>query len=137
MPQISQRGKKIDTFIAENESLSFPNYVLNITAFLDNNVGAAWDKPEASFTINKQICYTLLDPLIMKIWGVTAANLIVYQGWGECGEAAILIEELLHRAVYEARLAHFKGIDHEWAEAKYNGTWTIVDPWYIGNCSNT
>jgi hypothetical protein len=133
MPQVAQAGNKINTFIAENRSLSLQSYVAKVTAFLNNNIGAAWDKPEASFAINRLVCYTLLDPYIMKIWGVTAADLIVYQGWGSCGEAAILIEELLHGAGYETRLAYFKGIDHEWAEAKYNGTWLIIDPWYIGN----
>jgi hypothetical protein len=37
------------------------------------------------------------------------------------------------RAGYEVRQAFFKNIDHQWAEVKYNGTWLIVDPWYIGN----
>lgn len=133
MPQAAQAGGKINTFIAENRNLSFQGYVANLTAFLNNNVDAAWDKPEASLAINRLVCYTLLDPYVMKIWGVTAADLIVYQGWGSCGEAAILIEELLHGAGYETRLAQFKGKDHEWAEAKYNETWVVVDPWYIGN----
>lgn len=133
MSLVSQADGKIQTFITENENLSFQDYVANITGFLNNNVHAAWDTPEASFAINRLICSSKLDPYIMKIYGVTAGDLVVYQGWGSCGEAAILIEELLHRAGYEARLAYFKGIDHEWAEAKYNGTWTIVDPWYIGN----
>jgi hypothetical protein len=43
-----------------------------------------------------------------------------------------LIEELLARAEYETRQASFKNIDHAWAEVKYNGTWLIIDPWYIG-----
>lgn len=133
MPQVTQAGNKINTFVAENRNLSFQSYVANLTAFLNNNIRAACDKPEASFAINRLVCYTLLDPYVMRIWNVTAADLIVYQGWGSCGEAAILIEELLHGAGYETRLAHFKGIDHEWAEAKYSGTWVIVDPWYIGN----
>jgi hypothetical protein len=133
MPQVSQADRKIGMFVAENKGLSFPNYVANVTSFLDNNVGDAWDRPEATFAINRLICYTCLDPYIMRIWGIKEVDLIVYQGWGSCGEAAILIEELLYRAGYETRLAYFKGIDHEWAEAKYNRTWWIVDPWYIGN----
>jgi hypothetical protein len=133
MPQVAQASNKINTLIAENRNLSFQDYVANVTAFLNKNIGAAWDRPEVSFAINRLVCYTLLDPNIMKVWGVTAADLIVYQGWGSCGEAAILIEALLHGAGYETRLAHFKGIDHEWAEVKHNGTWMIVDPWYIGN----
>jgi len=133
MPVVIQADKKIDTFTVENKSLSFSDYAANVTGFLNENVGAAWDKPEATLSINRLVCYDFLDPHIMRIWGLTEPDLIVYQGWGSCGEAAILIEELLHGAEYETRLAHFKGLDHEWAEAQYNGTWVIVDPWYIGN----
>lgn len=133
MPQVVQARNKVDAFVAENKSLSFEDYVANVTVFLDSNVRAAWDKPEASLAINRLVCFTFLDPYILKAYGVSQADVIVYQGWGSCGEAAILIEELLQEAGYSSRLAHFKGIDHEWAEAQYNGTWVIVDPWYIGN----
>jgi hypothetical protein len=132
MPRVLQAGKKIDTFVAENENLGFQGYIENVSFFLNSNVGQAYNKPEASFRIDNQISGTLLDPFIMKIWGVTRAGLIVYQGWGTCGQASILIEELLHRVGYETRQAFFKGIDHQWTEVKYNGTWLIVDPWYIG-----
>jgi hypothetical protein len=133
MPKVSEAGKKIDTFVAENDNLDFHHYVLNVTTFLNSNVGAAWNKPEMSLAIDKLVCNTLLDPLILNISGVSMADLILYQGWGSCGESAILIEQLFHAAGYETRLAFFKGIDHEWTETKYNGTWVIVDPWYIGN----
>lgn len=133
MPQVSQAGKKIDTFITENANSSFQDYVTNLSSFLDNNVGKAYGRPEASFRIDDLISGTLLDPYIMQIWSVTRADLIIYQGWGSCGQAALLIGELLQRAGYEVRQAFFKNIDHQWAEVKYNGTWLIVDPWYIGN----
>ncbi len=133
MPQVSLAGKKIDTFVAENANSSFQDYVSNISSFLHKNVGAAWDRPEAIFRIDNLVSYTLLDPYIMKAWGVTRADLIVYQGWGTCGQAALLIGELFQRAGYETRQAFFKGIDHQWAEVKHNGTWWIVDPWYIEN----
>ena len=133
MPRVSQVGKKIDAFVAENANLGLQDYVTNVSSFLDDNVRNAYNKPEAYFRIDIQISSTLLDPYIMKIWGVTRADLIVYQGWGSCGQAAILIEELLHDAGYETRQAHFKNIDHQWAEVKNNGKWLIVDPWYIGN----
>jgi hypothetical protein len=32
-----------------------------------------------------------------------------------------------------SRIAHFKGIDHEWAEVENGTEWLIVDPGYIGN----
>lgn len=133
MPQISQAGKKIDAFIAENANLSFRDYVNAVAYFLNDNVGAAYGKPEATFKIDALTSSTLLDPYIMQIWGVTRTDLIVYQGWGTCEQAALLIGELLQRAGYETRQAFFKNIDHQWAEVKYNGTWLIVDPWYIGN----
>jgi hypothetical protein len=133
MPRVLQAAKKINTFVAENVSLSLQDYVTNVTSFLNKNVGAAYNKPEASFEIDRSISGTLLDPYIMNAWGVTRADLIVYQGWGSCGQTAILIGELLQRAGYQTRQAFFKGIDHQWAEVKYNGTWWIVDPWYIGN----
>jgi hypothetical protein len=133
MQRVSEAGEKIDTFIAENANLNLHDYVINVSSFLDRNVGKAYNKPEAWFRIDNYIYCTSLGPYVMKTWGVTRADLIVYQGWGTCGQAAILIEELLHGAGYEARQAGFKNIDHQWAEVKYNGTWLIVDPWYIGN----
>jgi hypothetical protein len=51
---------------------------------------------------------------------------------GDMRTSSHLIEELLARAGYETRQAWFKNIDHAWAEVKYNGTWLIIDPWYIG-----
>ncbi|MCW3986658.1 MAG: hypothetical protein NWE91_09685 [Candidatus Bathyarchaeota archaeon] len=133
MPRVSQAGKMIDAFVAENENLGLHDYTNNVSSFLNAHVRNAYNKPEASFRIDIQISSTLLDPYIMKIWGVTRASLIVYQGWGSCGQAAILIEELLHDAGYETRQAHFKNIDHQWAEVINKGKWLIFDPWYIGN----
>jgi len=112
MPQVSQAGKKIDAFIAENANLDFQDYVTSVSSFLNDNVGAAYGKPEASFRIDNWISDTLLDPYIMQIWGVARTDLIVYQGWGSCEQAALLIGELLQRAEYETRQAFFKNIDH-------------------------
>jgi hypothetical protein len=135
--QVVRADDKISTFVAENRNFSFQDYVTNLTVFLDSNVRAAYGTFNASFQINRLIYGTAFDRYILGIWGLTEADIIVYQGWGSCGEAAILIEELLYRAGYETRLAYFIGIDHEWAEVKYNGTWLIVDPWYIGNFVET
>lgn len=133
MSQASENGKIIDTFVAENANLGFQEYVNNVSSFLNNNVKSAYQKPEAIFKIDTLISGTFLDPYMMQIWGVTRSDVIAYQGWGTCEQAALLIEELLRRDGYQTRLARFIGIDHEWAEVKYNGTWLIVDPWYIGN----
>jgi len=133
MPQVSQAGEKIDAFVVENADSSFQDYVTDVSSFLKENIGSAWNKPEAIFRIDNWISRTLLDSYIMRVWGVTRGDVIVYQGWGTCGQSALLIGELLQRAGYETRQAFFKGIDHQWAEVEHNGTWWIVDPWYIGN----
>jgi hypothetical protein len=133
MPQVSRARQKIDVFVAVNANRSFQDYVNNVSSFLNDNVQSAYNRPEGLFRIDNKISGTLLDPYIMKGFGVTRADLIVYQGWGTCGQAAILIEELLHDAGYQTREAYFKNIDHQWAEVNYNGKWLIIDPWYIGN----
>ena len=133
LPKLLQAGQKINSFVIESRGLSLQEYVANLTLFLNNNLRSSYNKPENLFKVDEQISYTILDPYILKLAGVTRADLIVYQGWGACGQAAILIEELLHDSGYETRDAHFKGVDHQWAEVKNNGKWSIVDPWYIGN----
>lgn len=133
MLRVSEASRKIDTFIAENANLDFHDYIIEVSSFLEKNVGKAYKKPEACFRIDNYIYGTYLGSYVVKTWGATRAALIVYQGWGTCEQAAIVIEELLHDAGYETRQARFKNLDHQWAEVSYNGTWLIVDPWYIGN----
>jgi len=131
--RISEAHQKIDTFAIQNNKLEFHKYVTAVCAFLDSNVKNAYKKPEACFKIDTYIYSPiLLGKYVTQQFGITRADIIVYQGWGTCGQAAILIEELLARAEYETRQASFKNIDHAWAEVKYNGTWLIIDPWYIG-----
>jgi hypothetical protein len=134
MHNVSEAHQKIDTFITQNKDLEFHQYVSVVCSFLDSNLKNAYKKPEAYFKIDENIYSPIsLGKYIIQQWGFTRANIIIYQGWGTCGQAAILIEELLLKAGYETRQAHFKDIDHAWAEVKYNGTWLIIDPWYIGN----
>jgi hypothetical protein len=130
LPNVAQASEKIDIFVANNKGLKLQEYCENITIFLNSYLGAAYKKPEAAFKIDDQM--GLLDYPIMSLWGINEADVIVYQGWGTCGQAAILIEDLLYKGGYETRTATFIGIDHEWAEVFSNGTWYIVDPWYIG-----
>ncbi|MEM3766497.1 MAG: transglutaminase domain-containing protein [Candidatus Bathyarchaeia archaeon] len=131
--RVSDASQKIEAFITQNKNLDFYEYVEAVSSFLNRNVKNAYRKPEAIFRIDNDIYSSLLGAYLTQQLGLTRASIIVYQGWGTCGQAAILIEELLARAGYETRQAHFKNIDHAWAEAKYNGTWLIIDPWYIGN----
>jgi hypothetical protein len=131
--RISEAHQKIETFVIQNNELEFHEYVTAVCSFLDSNVKNAYKKPEALFKIDESIYSPIsLGKYVTQQLGFTRADIIVYQGWGTCGQAAILIEELLARAGYETRQANFKNIDHAWAEVKYNGTWLIIDPWYIG-----
>ncbi len=130
--RVPEASQKIDKFIAQNKNLQFKEYVIAVSLFLDCNVQNAYRKPQALFRIDNDIYFTPLGGYITQQVGYSRAAIIVYQGWGTCGQAAILIEELLARAGYETRRAWFKNIDHAWAEVKYNGTWLIIDPWYIG-----
>jgi Transglutaminase-like superfamily len=133
MLQVSQARTRIDNFVAASRNDNFEVYIANVSSFLNANVNNAYNKPEGAFKIDQEIATALLDSNLMKIFEIDRADIIVFQGWGSCGQAAILIEELLRKAGYEARDAYFKNIDHEWAEVYHNGTWLIVDPWYIGN----
>jgi low affinity Fe/Cu permease len=130
--RILEAHQKIETFVIQNNKLEFHEYVTAVCSFLDSNVKNAYKKPEAHFKIDEYIYSISLGKYVTQQLGFTRADIIVYQGWGTCGQAAILIEELLARAGYETRQAWFKNIDHAWAEVKYNGTWLIIDPWYIG-----
>jgi hypothetical protein len=136
MPQVSLADKKISTFVSDNENLSFEDYVLKASMFLNENVGSAWAKPESVFKIDNWLSSSLLDLYIMRVWGATRADLILYQGWGTCGQAALLLEELFQRAGYETRDAAFASRNHQWAEVRHNGTWWMVDPWYIGSLTH-
>jgi hypothetical protein len=128
-----QSGKKIDTFVAENSNESLQEYALNLTSFLNSNLKSCYNKPESLFKIDERLSDSLLDPWIMNIVGVNRADVILYQGWGACGQAAILLQQVMHDSGYETRLARFIGVDHEWAEVKNGTGWLIIDPWYIGN----
>ncbi|MEM3641125.1 MAG: hypothetical protein QXH37_04315 [Candidatus Bathyarchaeia archaeon] len=130
--QVSVASRKIDIFVAENKDLNFTGYVNKVVSFLNNNIKKSYNTPEACFEIDDYF-YGVGGHYVMDAWGLNRAAIIVYQGWGACGQTAILIEELLKNAGYETRQARFKNIDHQWAEVKYNNTWLIVDPWYIGN----
>lgn len=133
MWQISKSSPIIDEFITENSALPLPEYVQNLTVFLNNNLNSSYNRLEALFEIDTQLSHTLLDPAIMDAWNVSRADVILFQGWGSCGQAAILLSQVMHESGYESRVARFKGIDHQWAEVRNETNWLIVDPWYIGN----
>lgn len=133
MSTVVQSGRKIDAFVAENSNESLQEYTANLTSFLNSHLKSCYNKPESLFKIDERLSATLLDPWIMNASGVNQADIILYQGWGACGQAAILLQQVMHDSGYETRLARFKGVDHEWVEVENDTKWLIVDPWYIGN----
>jgi hypothetical protein len=133
MSNARQAGSSVDAFVVNNQNKSLADYVTNLTDFLNNNLNSSYNRTEALFEIDGQLSHSLLDSLIMQSWNVTNADVILFQGWGSCGQAAILLAQVMHDSGYESRIAHFKGVDHEWAEVNNGTNWVIVDPWYIGN----
>ncbi len=133
MSEVRERGKKIDVFVAHNSAENLPLYVQNLTDFLNQNLNNSYNRKEATFEIDSKLSQTLIDPFIMNLWSVTTADIILYQHWGSCGQAAILLSQVMHESGLETRIAHFKGIDHAWAEVNNGTNWLIIDPWYIGN----
>jgi hypothetical protein len=137
MPTMGQDSKKIDFFVANNKNETLQNYNANLILFLNSNLNCCYNKLESSYKVNGLMYMTLVDPWIANYYGITQADIILYQGWGACGEAAIVLQQIMHDSGYQTRLGTFKGIDHEWAEVKNETQWLIVDPWDIGNLVNT
>jgi len=131
---VAKEHSKLNAFVSENADVSLQDYIDKTESFLSNNVNNSYKKPESNFEIDQWLYSTLLDPALLNSLGLTRADVILYQGWGACGQFAIVTEEIMHDAGYTTRRARFvgEGADHEWAEVKWNGTWFIVDPGYIG-----
>ena len=130
---IQTREKLVNPFIQQTNEQNLTDVATQISSFLGTNLKSSYKVDEALFEIDETLFNTLLDPQLLQFWGISRADIILYQGWGSCGQAAILIEELLQKLGYESRRATFIGIDHAWAEVKNGSQWLIVDPWYIGN----
>jgi hypothetical protein len=126
-------GTRIDVFVVNNKNATLTDYVSNLTVFLNNNLNSSYNRAESLFEIDGQLSRSLIDSSIMNICNVTNADVILFKGWGSCGQAAILLAQVMHDSGYESRIAHFKGVDHEWAEVNNGTNWVVVDPWYIGN----
>ena len=137
MPKLYQKHSELESFTNEHKNDLLEQYTVELSDYLAIRLNNSYKQPESAFEIDGQICATLLDNLIMGLWNVTRSDIILYQGWGSCGQSAIVTQQILYDAGYETRLAHFKGIDHAWAEVQKNGTWLMVDPGYIGNLVKT
>ncbi len=118
MLQIKDSDKKIDAFVLRNSNESLADFVENLTFFLNENLNNSYKRTESLFEIDSKLSQTLIDPIIMQTWNVTAADVILNQSWGSCGQAAILLAQVMHNAGYESRIAHFKGVDHEMGRSK-------------------
>ena len=105
--------------------------VKEVTWYIDARLSWSWNNPMSSLEIDNMLSF--IDYWFLGMLGFTQAHVILWQGWGSCGEHAVVTAYLLDRLGYTVRIAHFNNIDHTWAEVYVNGSWYIVDPWYIGN----
>jgi hypothetical protein len=115
-------------------SLSVEQVVKKITDFVNNEVKNSYNRPESAFEIDNFLWE--LDYYMLGLLGFDRTHVIIFQGWGSCGQYAIAIEHLLSKIGFKTRRAKFIDRDHEWAEVQINGTWFIVDPWYIAHSFN-
>jgi hypothetical protein len=89
--RISVAHQKIETFVIQNNELEFHEYVTAVCSFLESNVKNAYKKPETLFKIDEFIYRPIsLSKYVTQQLGFTRADIIVYQGWATCGQAAIL-----------------------------------------------
>jgi len=132
---------KIDTAIIDARSLlkshnaSIECAVQRVTNFVDREVKNSYGHPfESMFEIDNWL--RPLNYYILSLFGFERAHVVVFQGWGSCGQYAIVTEYMLRNLGFDTRRARFIDRDHEWAEIRINGTWFIVDPWFIAHSFN-
>ena len=125
-----QIDKKIALFVSQNKNDSLQSYEANLVVFLNENLNCSYKSPEILYKFAElSVYYSFVGSWIMKASGVNLSDLILFEGWGACGEAAIVLQQVMHDSGYETRLAQFKDHDHEWAEVENGSQWLIVDPW--------
>jgi hypothetical protein len=76
---VLQSSRRIDAFVAHNANETLPNYVANLTTFLNDNLKSCYDKPELLFKIDEYASSSLLGSWVMKISNVDRAEVILYQ----------------------------------------------------------
>ena len=101
----------------------------DVTKYIDSHLNWSYNNPMSALEIDNM--FSPIDYWLLGVLGFTPAHVVLWQGWGSCGEHAIVTAYLLNRLGYTVRIAHFNNIDHTWAEVYVNGSWYIVDPWYI------
>jgi len=104
--------------------------VREVVDFINAKLRSSWSNPMSSLEIDSMLSQS--DYRFLRVFGFSRAHVILWQGWGSCGQYAIATTYLLSRLGFTVRVARFLDIDHSWAEVSINSTWYIVDPWYIG-----
>ena len=129
---LSPVKENVDVFIdnLRKTNLSSTNLVEDVIKYVEYHLNSSWGKPESILELDNLLSDT--DYWILRTLGFEKAYVILFQKWGSCGEYATVTEFLLRELGFETRIAKFENIDHNWAEIKLNGSWYIVDPWYIG-----
>jgi hypothetical protein len=107
--------------------------VREVIQYVDSRVKWSYRAPQSALEIDNMLSFTFIDYRILGKLGFTRAHVILWQGYGSCGEHAIVTAFLLNSLGYDVRVVRFSDIDHQWAEVYLNNTWYIVDPWYIGH----
>lgn len=116
-------------YLSNSESSDL-EIVMNIVRYVEMRTNNSYCKPESVFEIDVHL--GPIDLYVLSLLGFDKVHVILYQGWGSCGQYATVVEYILRNLGYETRRAHFVNIDHGWAEVRLNSTWYIIDPWYIG-----
>ncbi|MFZ7137762.1 MAG: hypothetical protein ACOWW1_05030 [archaeon] len=118
---------KRDEFVNQNQGEDLETLVDTIHAFLKSNLTNCYNEPEGAFKIDNYVCVSIFDSEIMKLYGLTRADIILFHGWETCGQTAVVTSQLLSDLGFDARRARWIGRDHEWAEVIYNGEWVTFD----------
>lgn len=132
---------KIHSAIIDAKSLlqlhnaSVEYVVQKVTDFVNREIKNSYRRFESVFEIDN-FPLSPLDYYILNLFGFKRAHIIVFQGWGSCGQYAIVTEYMLRNLGFDSRRAKFIDRDHEWAEVYVNETWFIVDPWFIAHSFN-
>lgn len=104
--------------------------VREVVNYINVKLSSSWNNPMSSLEIDNML--SQYDYWFLSVFGFNRAHVILWQGWGSCGQYATATAYLMNRLGYVVRMARFLDIDHGWAEVFINNTWYIVDPWYIG-----
>jgi hypothetical protein len=122
---------EIYEYVKKNNAVELESLEFTLPVFLNQNIKGSLNRTEY-FEIDQEIFNNPLDCQILNWMGITRADIIIYQGWGSCGQTAIVIEQILYDLGYTSWRAKFIERDHAWAEVENDdGKWQIVDP-FIG-----